>query len=234
MRVKRENIFLKRHGRTAILTITNPPANRWTSESLVVLKQLVKTMNEDSEIHSLIVIGQGQKYFSAGVDPKISTGQGLRIAHDVARVSGEAFEALFDFDGPSIAVINGYAFNTGLECALACDMRIAEEHVRMGFSDDESAAVASGYSAPWLSWIVGEVWAQHMGLCGGQMYARTALRLGLVDQVVPRGMGLSTAMKLVKTFEEKGLTNVRAYKPVLKDARRAIDQRDLDVQGRMS
>jgi enoyl-CoA hydratase/carnithine racemase len=104
----------------------------------------------------------------------------------------------------------------------------------MGFSDDESAAATSGYSAPWLSWIVGEAWAQHMGLCGGQMYARTALRLGLVDQVVPRGMGLSTAMKLAKTFEEKGLTNVRTYKPVLKDARRAIDRRDLDVQGRMS
>lgn len=119
----------------ATLTMNNPPANTWTAESLRYLKQLVGELNVNKEVYALVITGQGDKFFSAGAELKLFASGDKQVAIDMARIFGEAFEALSGFRGVSIAAINGYAMGGGLEVALACDIRIAEQQAIMALPE---------------------------------------------------------------------------------------------------
>src|SRR5207237_1315708 len=108
--------------------IANPPANTWTLEGLESLRRLVNDLNADRDVYCLVMTGAGAKYFCAGADLKAFASGDKALAREMARRFGEAFETLAGFRGLSIAAINGYAMGGGLECALACDLRVAEEH----------------------------------------------------------------------------------------------------------
>src|SRR5438552_9004425 len=117
-------------GAGAVVTIANAPANTWTRVGLVDLTRLVGDRNADRNIYSLIVTGKGQKFFSAGADVNAFADGDKAMAREMVRRFGEAFETLSQFRGVSIAAISGYAMG-GLECALARDIRIAEEQTQM-------------------------------------------------------------------------------------------------------
>ena len=111
---------------------------------------------------------------------------------------GEAFEALSAFRGVSIAAVNGYAMGGGLECALACDIRIAEEQAQMALPEAGVGLLPCAGGTQNLPWLVGEGWAKRMILCGERIDARTAERIGLVEEVVAKGQALDAALKLAE------------------------------------
>ena len=128
-------VLVEKKGHVAILTMNNPPANTWTSESLKALKLIVEELNQDKAIWSLVLTGSGDKFFSAGADLKLFADGNREVAREMARLFGLAFEALSQFRGVSIAAINGYSMGGGLEVALACDLRIAEEQAVMALPE---------------------------------------------------------------------------------------------------
>ncbi len=132
-------LMLEKRGNIAVLTMNNPPANTWTAESLKGLKKLVEELNQDKQIYSLVITGQGEKFFSAGADLKLFAEGDRSVARDMARYFGEAFETLSRFRGVSIAAINGFAMGGGLEVALACDIRIAETQAQMALPEAKLA-----------------------------------------------------------------------------------------------
>src|SRR5690606_31436033 len=117
-------LTVEKHGHTAQLTINHPPANTRDRESLIGLIQLIEQLNRDDDISALVITGQGSTFFSAGADLNLLADGDKSRARELARLFGKAFETLRDFRGVSIAAINGYAMGAGLECALACDIRI--------------------------------------------------------------------------------------------------------------
>lgn len=139
----------------------------------------------------------------------------------MARRFGEAFEALAGFRGLSIAAINGYAMGGGLECALACDLRIAEEQAQLALPEAAVGLLPCAGGTQWLSWLVGEGWAKRMVLCGERVDAATALRIGLVEEVVPRGQALAQALLLAAGVEKQSPTSVAACKRLIQGRARS-------------
>lgn len=212
-------LVLEKQGHTAILTLANPPANTWTQESLIALVDVVGALDADREIFSLVVTGQGEKFFSAGADLNVFADGSKAIAAGMAHRFGRAFETLAAFRGVSIAAINGYAMGGGLECALACDIRVAEEQAVLALPEAAVGLLPCAGGTQWLSWMVGEGWAKRLILCGERLDAATALRIGLVEEVTVRGDALDRALELAKSVERQSPTSVAACKLLIQAAR---------------
>ena len=165
-------IQLEKRGHIAVLTINNPPANTWTKDSLIALTNIVKELNEDRNIFALVMTGQGEKFYSAGADLKTFADGDKARANEMAQLFGEAFSTLGRFRGVSIAAVNGYAMGGGLECAMACDIRIAEEHAQMALPEAGVGLLPCAGGTQNLPWLVGEGWAKRMILCGERVSRR--------------------------------------------------------------
>ena len=220
-------LALEKRGHVAIVTLTNPPAHTWTVESLAALRQLVLDLDGDREIYSLIITGAGEKFFSAGADLKLFADGDKGVARTMARRFGEAFETLAAFRGVSLAAINGYAMGGGLECALACDLRVAEEHAIMALPEASVGLLPCAGGSQWLAWQAGESWAKRMILLGERVDAATAQRIGLVDEVVARGGALARALEMAAQVERQSPSAVRACKTLIHGARHGSPHRTL-------
>lgn len=213
------NLKLEKRGHTAIVHLSNPPAHTWTAESLSALKTLVEDLGANRDIYALVITGEGAKFFSAGADLKLFADGDKANARLMARRFGEAFEALSQFRGVSIAAINGYAMGGGLECALACDIRIAEEHAQMALPEAGVGLLPCAGGTQNLPWLVGEGWAKRMILCGERVDAATALRIGLVEHVVPTGGALEAAVKMAEQVGKQSPSSVTVCKSLIQGAR---------------
>ncbi|HEY1078238.1 MAG TPA: enoyl-CoA hydratase [Fontimonas sp.] len=210
---------LERRGSTALITMDNPAANVWTLESLDGLRDLVRQLDADTSVRALVLTGQGAKFFSAGADLKVFAEGGKRAAADMARAFGEAFETLAAFRGVSVAAINGYAMGGGLEVALACDIRIAEAHAQMALPEGAVGLLPCAGGTQWLTRAVGDAWAKRMILCGERVDAQTALRIGLVEEVVESGRAVEAALALAAKVEKQSPGSVAFCKTLIHAAR---------------
>lgn len=214
-----EKLLVEVQGNTAVVTINNPPANTWDEESLAGLGDLVAQCEADREIYAMVMVGQGEKFFSAGADLNLFVDGDKTVARNMAEHFGGAFETLAGFRGVTIAAVNGYAMGGGLECALACDIRIAEEHAQMALPEATVGLLPCGGGTQNLAWTVGEGWAKRMILCGERVAAEQALRIGLVEEVVPKGEAKARAIALAAGVGKQSPPAVAACKGLIQSAR---------------
>lgn len=107
----------------------------------------------------------------------------------------------------------------GLECAMSCDIRIAEAQAVMALPEATVGLLPSGLGTQHLPWLVGEGWAKRMILCGERIDAETAARIGLVEEVVGKGESLERAMQLAALTANQSPTSVTACKKLIMSAR---------------
>jgi len=214
-----DQLIIEQRDHTLQITISNPPANTWNLENLSALQALVEDASRDLDLYAIVVTGAGEKFFSAGADLNVFADGDREVAASMAAAFGAAFEALADFRGVTIAAINGYAMGGGLECALACDIRVAESHAMLALPEATVGLLPCGGGTQRLSWLVGEGWAKRMILCGERVDAVTAERIGLVEQVVDRGQALGKALSLAQLVANQSPTSVAACKKLVDSAR---------------
>jgi enoyl-CoA hydratase/carnithine racemase len=172
-----EKIKVSIEGNIATIVIDNPGANTWDRESLPALRQVIETLNQEPTVYALVLTGAGQKFFSAGADLNQFASGDADVARAVGEAFGEAFETLADFRGVSIAAINGFAMGGGLEVALACDIRIAEEQAALALPEARVGLLPCAGGTQRLTQLVGEGWAKRMILCGERIGAEQARTL---------------------------------------------------------
>ena len=212
---------LEKRGHTAIVTFNNPPANTWTPESLRYLEQIVGELNEDKDNFALILTSDSEKFFSAGADLNRFNHDDKGLSFEFSLAFGEAFTALSNYTGVSIAAITGYAMGGGLEVALSCDIRICEEQSQMALPEAGVGLLPCGLGSQQLSWLIGEQWAKRMILLGERLKADQAEKVGLVSEVVPKGTVLEKALELAEKTANQSPTSVRFCKDLIMEARKS-------------
>ena len=210
---------LEKQGAIATITIANPPANTWTRDSLLLLRDMVNSLNQDKTNIALIITGEGEKFFSAGADLKSFNASPI-APQQMTYAFGEAFETLSWYQCVSIAAINGFAMGGGLEVALACDTRIAERQAVLALPEAKIGLLPCAGGTQNLALLVGEAWAKRMILCGEQITAEQAEKIGLVEQVVEKQQAFSSAMKLAEGTLRQSPDSIRACKQLIQANRK--------------
>jgi enoyl-CoA hydratase/carnithine racemase len=225
-----EKLTVAQQGHTVTLTIDNPPANTWDEENLAALETLVRDCEADRSVYALVITGAGEKFFSAGADLKLFASGEKDVAAKMAAAFGRAFETLASFRGVSIAAINGFAMGGGLECALACDVRIVERQSSLALPEATVGLLPCGGGTQNLAWLVGEGWAKRMILCGERVDAETAVRIGLAEEVVDTGKALERALALAESVGKQSPPAVAACKSLIQRARAGNIQAAYEVE----
>jgi enoyl-CoA hydratase/carnithine racemase len=209
-------------GGVALITLTRPPANAFTPDGLAQLEKTIDQLNEDVCVRAIVVTGDGAKFFSAGADLNTFADGNKEIARTAASRFGAAFEALQNANAVVIAAINGFAMGGGLECALACDIRIAEQQAVMALPETAVGLLPCGCGTQTLPWLVGEGWAKRMILTGERVDAATALRIGLVEEVVEKGTAKDTALAMAQRVLKLSPQAVTFSKQLIHQARHGV------------
>lgn len=214
-----EKLQVKLAGHTALITINNPPANTWDKDSLSELHREITRLNLNKKIQSLIITGKGDKFFSAGANLNMFASATPSEAQEITESFGRAFDALSDFRGVSIAVINGIAVGGGLECALACDLRIGEDHCSFGLPEAKVGLLPCAGGTQRLLSLIGEGWVKRLILCGETLDTNKALELGIIEERVRSGSGLQRAFQLADQVAEQSPTSIALCKELIQQSR---------------
>lgn len=207
-------LFAKEDG-IGVITLNRPSSmNGINDEMMMELSDLMDEIEADDEIRALIVTG-GPKVFAAGGDigyiAKLNT---LEAEAFVALVH-EAIDKIANLDKPVVAAISGLALGGGCELALCCDIRVASEESRFGLPEINLGIIPGAGAGQRLPRIIGMGWAKHLILTGSVIDAETAVRIGLVTRVVPKGQVMEEARKVAAGFLSKSPIALRTAKKCL-------------------
>ena len=182
-----ENLLFDRNGAVALLTINRPQVlNALNSATIDELRRAVLDVRHDEAIRVLVITGAGEKSFVAGADINELAVQRPVEGKEHARQGQHVFDLIENLGKPVIAAINGFALGGGCELALACTLRIAASTARLG-QPEINLGIIPGYGGTQrLARLVGKGVALDLMLTGRQVEADEALRIGLVNRVVPR------------------------------------------------
>ena len=210
-----DNILYEKKGHVAYFTINRPDAmNAFDPPTIKAFSDASLEFKDDPEAWVAIVTGAGDKAFSAGFDLK-----SLIPGADKLPSPGEGAPPLIqrglDVWKPFIAAINGFAMGGGLELALACDIRIAAEGVKLGVPEVKWNLIPGWGGTQRLPRVIPRAIAAEMLLTGSPIDAAEAYRVGLVNKVVPYAELMPTAEAMAQKIAQNGPLAVRAAKEAM-------------------
>lgn len=175
---------------------------------------------ESEAPRAIIVTGAGERSFVAGADISAMSSMSPLEAKRFSEI-GHAAMALLDRSPiPTIAAVNGYALGGGCEVAIACDIRVAAENATFGFPEVGLGILPGMGGTQRLPRLVGPALAKELIFTGRRIGAEEALRIGLVNRVVPQGEALDAAREIAAEISANGPLAVRYAKSA---ANRATD-----------
>jgi len=178
----------------AVLTLSNPPANALDLEFMqAILAELDEV--EASEARALILTGENN-VFSAGADLFRVLDEGASYIAEAGATMSRLFERLFRFPKPTVAAVNGHAIAGGSVIACACDYRVCVAgDARLGFSELAVGVPFPRWALEILRFGVGWKHVRDVALMARTFGPDEALRIGIVDEVVPPGELMERATK---------------------------------------
>ncbi len=188
-----------------LISLKNPPVNALSTALLDELGEAIREVAQDRSKRALIVTGDGQ-YFSAGADVKemaTMMGNFRTEAPQIVQKVQAIFRALEEMPQPVVASLNGLAVGGGLELALSCDIRLAGDSVKVGFPEVTLGLIPAYGGTQRLARLVGTGKARELIFTGSLINSAEALRLGIVNKVVPAGQELRAARDMAHTIAIK-------------------------------
>ncbi len=208
--MKYETMVTEINDRVAVLTINRPEKlNALNALVKKELAELLESIKVDPGVDVVVITGAGEKAFVAGTDIQELTSLTVESGKEFASKGQRVFNLVENLGKPVIAAVNGYALGGGCELALACHLRIAAEHAKFG-QPEVNLGIIPGYGGTQrLARLVGSGRAMEMILTGDPIDAQEALRIGLVNKVVPLADLLATAHAVAQKIRSKGQVAIR-------------------------
>lgn len=200
----------------ARLTLDRPDAaNSRNQQMRRELLAHYDTLEADPGVKVLVLTGAGDRFFCAGMDLREASGEESVLQRRSRLRAGRDIERLAALPLPTIAAINGYALGGGLEMALACDLRLMADTAQAGMPEVTHGLIPGGGGTVRLPRLLGPSAAARLIFTGQRIDAAEALRLGLVDEVVPTSELRDHATALATSIAEHPARALRLAKEAL-------------------
>jgi enoyl-CoA hydratase/carnithine racemase len=171
-------------GRLGTITLDKPPANSYDIEFMQEVSAAIASAGEDRDARVVIVRSASEKFFSAGADIKRFLANDVEANMDMIRLAHEALASIAASPKPFVAYIAGHALGGGLEIALACDIRYAQEGgYRLGTPEVTLGILPGNGGTQRLPRLIGIGPALELLITGRQLSPEEAHRIGLVSQL---------------------------------------------------
>ncbi len=215
-----ETIVVEIEEGIATLTLNRPAVlNALNDQVFNELAEAASTLSADPSVRVVIITG-GVKVFAAGAD----IGQmASATAVDVTtsdKPSHRAFHLIENMPKPVIAAIAGYALGGGCELTLVADVRIAADNAQFGLPEIKLGILPGAGGTQRLPRLIGAGRAKELIFSGDFITAEEALRIGLVNKVVPADQLFSEAKKMAKRFADRGAVALRLAKATVNEGLR--------------
>jgi enoyl-CoA hydratase len=213
----------ERVGTAALLTIARPESrNAVDLETADLLLEGFREFEADDGARTLVLTGEGGEAFCAGADLKAIAEAAAQPAAEAVDAAASRTEGPMGFtrlvpSKPTLAAISGWCLAGGLELALWCDLRVAAETTRLGFTERRFGVPLIDGGTQRLPQVIGMGRALELILTGRVVHAEEALEWGLVNEVVPAGGHLERALEIAEGLSKFPQTTM------ISDRRAAIE-----------
>lgn len=199
-----QNILTAKEGHIFTITLNRPDKlNALNHLTIQEVGLAMKLANGDPEVRGIILTGSGEKAFAAGADISEFAHFSPDEAEKLSRDGNSVFTGIEHSAKPVIAAVNGFALGGGCELAMACQLRIASENARFG-QPEVNLGLTPGYAGTQrLVQLIGKGKALEYLMTADMIPAAEALRLGLVNYVVPQAELLGKAREMLDKIATK-------------------------------
>jgi len=178
--------------------------NALNKDTLAELADVIAFAGKTDDVRGVILTGAGEKAFVAGADIKEFSDYSGKQGEELAKRGHDlVFNAIENSSKPFIAAINGFALGGGLELAMACHIRIASDHAKLGLPEVTLGLIPGYGGTQRLTQLVGKGKAIEMITTANMITASDAEKIGLVNYVVPQSDLISKAEEMLNVIKQR-------------------------------
>ncbi len=215
-----------------VITFNNPEKrNAMSLEMWEGFGNALTELRNDPDVRVVIMVGAGDKAFVSGADISQfeKTRHNAEASEEYSRRSAAQRALLADYPKPTIACIRGFCLGGGMQVAMLADIRLASDNSQFGIPAAR-LGIAYGYDGlRHLVSLVGPSWARLIMYTGMRIDATEALRIGLVDRVLPDAELWGATMEIATTISGNAPLAIKAAKLTIAQVLKDPGQRDMDA-----
>jgi enoyl-CoA hydratase len=215
-----------------VITFNNPEKrNAMSLDMWEGLGDALVELRDDPDVRVVVMVGAGDKAFVAGADISQfeKTRHNAEASEEYSKRSAAQRALLADYPKPTIACIRGFCLGGGMQVAMLADIRIASENSQFGIPAAK-LGIAYGYDGlKHLVSLVGPSWARLLMYTGTRIDSAEAVRIGLVDRVVPDAQLWSATTEIARTISGNAPLAIQAAKITIAQVLKDPDARDMNA-----
>jgi enoyl-CoA hydratase len=215
-----------------VITFNNPEKhNAMSLEMWEGLGNALIELRDNPDVRVVILVGAGDKAFVSGADISQfeKTRHNAEASEEYSRRSAAQRALLADYPKPTIACIRGFCLGGGMQVAMLADIRLASDNSQFGIPAAR-LGIAYGYDGLRnLVSLVGPSWARLIMYTGTRIDSAEALRIGLVDRVLPDAGLWDATMEIARTISGNAPLAIKAAKITIAQVLKDPDQRDMNA-----
>ena len=226
-------VNVEQQGAVAVLTIDRPKAlNALNPEVLADLKAAFEGIDQNTA-RCVVLTGAGDKSFVAGADIGSMSTMTKAEGEAFGKLGNDIFLMIENFPLPVIAAVNGFALGGGCELAMSCDIRVCSDNAMFG-QPEAGLGITPGFGGTQrLPRIVGLGMAKQLLYTARNIDAAEALRIGLVNAVVPQAELMDTALKMASTIAKNAPIAVRACKQAVNEGMQVSIDKAVEIEEKL-